>query len=74
MQNFHRTFIPQGYVNLNQACNELGISRPTLNRWIKKLDDICRITVNEVHYIRQTDVEKIRQARMEMQNAEPARR
>lgn len=66
MKNFHRTFIPHGYVSLNQACSELGISRPTLNRWIKKLDDILKITVNEMHYIRQEDVERIRQARMEM--------
>lgn len=66
VQNHHHSIVPQGYVNLNRACTELGISRPTLNRWIKKIDDVSKISVNEVHYISEKDVEKIRQARVEM--------
>lgn len=69
MYNHHHTLVPKGYVSLNQACRELEISRPTLNRWIKKLQGISKVIVNEVHYIHESDVDKIRKARQELSNA-----
>jgi len=59
----HYVITPQGYVSITQVCKDLGLSRPTINRWIKKISQIEKLVVNEVHYISIADVDKIKEAR-----------